>query len=51
LVEQAGEYTAGATLPRGFVVRVAAVHMRNTHRDVRASPRNRMVSPFIGRKS
>jgi hypothetical protein len=50
-VEQVGEYAAGAILPRGFVVRVTAVHMRNTHCDVRASPRNRVVSPLIGRKS
>ncbi len=50
-MEQVGEYTAGATLPRGFVVRVTAVHMRNTLRDVRASPRNGVVSPPIGRKS
>ncbi len=50
-MEQVGEYAAGATLPRGFVVRVTAVHMRNTHCDVSASPRNRVVRPLIGRKS
>jgi len=43
-VKQVGQHTFEANWPRGSAARARAVHMREPHRGVRASPRNRVVN-------
>jgi GTP cyclohydrolase I len=44
LVKQIGEYVVTKTAPRGVAVRLSATHMCRSHRGVRTSLRNRMVT-------
>ncbi len=46
LVKQIGQYVMDMTQPRGPAVRISAVHMCKTHREVRASHRSRMVNTY-----
>jgi GTP cyclohydrolase I len=44
LVRQIGNFVVEKTKPRGFAVRIAAVHMCKTHRGVYASRASRMIN-------